>query len=151
MVVNPKTPSRLGVCKCRIVSPDTFTAEEWRVHEESDRRLAQQNQLLRDQGRDLWEKVHELEDRTRPPPSWARANVPEIPEGVRKKRGARDGHQAHHPPAPIRIDSYQDVNLERCSKCGEGLGEPFAIEGRLAEESVPGHVCVTNCRVGRYR
>jgi transposase len=139
------------VSKRHNVRPVSFTAEEWRAHEGSDRRLAQQNKLLRDQVADLSERVHELEGRAPPPPSWAKANVPEVPEEERKKRGAQDGHVAHHRPAPTRIDSVQDVELDRCPRCGDGLGEPFAIEERLVEEIVPGHVRVTNYRIGRYR
>ncbi len=86
-----------------------------------------------------------------PPPDWVKPNVPERPEEERKKRGAREGHEAHHRPPPPRIDETREVRLELCPRCGEGLGEPFAIEERVVEAIVPGHVRVTRFRIGRYR
>jgi hypothetical protein len=139
------------VSKRRQVRPVTFTADEWREHEALDRRREMENKLLRDQMTDLWEKIHELEGRSPPPPEWAKANVPERPEEERKKRGAVEGHEAHHRPPPIRIDATEEVRLKECPKCGEGLGRPFAIEERLVEAIVPGHVRVTKYRIGRYR
>lgn len=137
--------------KRRQVRPVVFTADEWRAHEAGDRRREQENQLLRDQVMDLFERIHALEGRTPPPPERARANVSERLEEERKKRGAVEGHEARHRPTPARIDAIEDVRLERCPRCGEGLGEPFAIEERVVEAIVPGHVRVTRYRIGRYR
>jgi hypothetical protein len=62
-----------------------------------------------------------------------------------------EGHEAHHRPAPPRIDATEEVRLESCPRCGEGLGRPFAIDERVVEAIVPGHVRVTRYRIGRYR
>ncbi|MGC2034913.1 MAG: IS66 family transposase [Thermoplasmata archaeon] len=137
--------------KRRNIRPVTFTADEWRTHEGEDRRREQQNQLLRDQMRDLWERIHALEGRSPPPPDWVKANALVRPEEERKKRGAVEGHEAHHRPAPPGIDATEEVCLENCPRCGEALGRPFAVEERLVEAIVPGHVRVTKYRIGRYR
>jgi len=139
------------VSKRRQVRPVTFTAEEWRGHEAQDRQREHQNQLLRNQMRDLWEKIHALEGRSPPPPDWVKANAPERPEEEHKKRGAVEGHEAHHRPAPPQIDAVEDVRLEECSRCGHAMGDPFTIEERVIEAIVPGHVRVTKYRIGRYR
>jgi hypothetical protein len=136
------------VSKRRNVRPVTFTAEEWRDHEAQDRRRAMENKLLRGELEDLHRRLDHLEERPPPPPDRVKANAP---EHEREKRGAREGHEAHHSPAMLRIDATEGVELQRCSKCGEELGAPFAIEERLVEEIVPGHVRVTNYRIGRYR
>jgi hypothetical protein len=132
------------VSKRRNVRPVTFTADEWREHlalDEQHRRTI----------RDLERRVAELEGRSPPPPAGVRANVPDRPEEGRKKRGAVEGHEAHHRPAPARIDTTEDVRLKACPGCGQRLGRPFAIEERLVEAIVPGHVRVTKYRIGRYR
>jgi hypothetical protein len=133
------------------VRPITFTAEDWLLHQKDDELIRRQNKLLRDQVALLYEKVHALEGRSAPLPDWVNANVPERPAEERKKRGAVEGHEAHHRPAPLRIDATEEVRLAACPRCGEGLGRPFAIEERLVEAIVPGHVRVTKYRIGRYR
>ncbi len=137
--------------KRRPVRPVVFTQDDWRNHLAEDDQLRRQGRLLREEVLRLSERIRQLEGRSPPPPDWALPNVPERPEEERKKRGAKEGHEAHHRPEPLRIDSTEDVRLEACPKCGEGLGEPFAIEERLVEAIVPGHVRVTKYRVGRYR
>ena len=137
--------------KRRNVRPITFSADEWRDHEAQDRRRDQQNQLLRDEVMELHRRIDELEGRSPPPPDWVKPNAPERPEEERKKRGAVEGHAAHHRPFPARIDETQEVRLEQCPRCGEGLGQPFAIDERVVEAIVPGHVRVTRYRIGRYR
>src|SRR4029077_17752937 len=77
--------------------------------------------------------------------------VPERPEEERKKRGAVEGHEAHHRPAPLKIEATGEVRLRECPKGGEGLGLPFDIEERVVEAIVPGHLRVTRYRIGRYR
>jgi hypothetical protein len=52
---------------------------------------------------------------------------------------------------PVRIDATEEVRLDACPRCGEALGRPFAIEERVVEAIVPGHVRVTKYRIGRYR
>ncbi|MGI0129707.1 MAG: IS66 family transposase [Thermoplasmata archaeon] len=121
-----------------------FTEEEWAAHRALDQRLRQKNA-------ELERRLAQLESRAPPPPDWAKANVPERSEEERKKRGAVEGHEAHHRPAPPRIDAVEEVRLESCPRCGEGLGSPFAIEERMVEAIVPGHVRVTQYRIGRYR
>ena len=137
--------------KRRQVRPVVFTADEWRAHEARDRQRELQNKLLRDQVTDLSQRIHALEGRSPPPPEWAKSNVPERSEEERKKRGTVEGHEAHHRPAPPRIDETQDVRPESCPRCGEALGRPFAVEERVVEAIVPGHVRVTKYRIGRYR
>lgn len=137
--------------KRRQVRPVAFTADEWRPHGAKDHQLEQENQLLRDQVHDIYDKIHALEGRSPPPPEWAKADVPERSDEERKKRGAVEGHEAPHRPAPSRIDETQDVRLESCPRCGEALGTPFAVEERVVETIVPGHVRVTKYRIGRYR
>jgi hypothetical protein len=139
------------VSKRRSVRPVTFTAEEWRAHLELDTRLREQNRIQRQLIARLEEKVDLLQGRLPPAPDWAKPNVPERSEEERKKRGAVEGHVAHHRPLPPRIDETQEVQLEQCPRCGEGLGAPFAIDERVVEAIVPGHVRVTKYRIGRYR
>jgi len=139
------------VSKRRQVRPVSFTADEWRAHESQDRRWELENTLLRDQVVDLSERIQAIEGRAPPPPDWVKPNVPERPEEERKRRGAVEGHEAHPRPAPLRIDATEEVRLRACPKCGEGLGRPFAVEERLVEAIVPGHVRVTRYRIGRYR
>jgi hypothetical protein len=139
------------VSKRRNVRPVTFTADEWREHEAQDQRRDLQNKLLRDEVELLHRRLDELEGRAPPPPDWVTPNVPERSEEERKKRGAKEGHEAHHRPSPTRIDATEEVHLEQCPRCGEGLGAPFAIDERVIEAIVPGHVRVTKYRVGRYR
>lgn len=137
--------------KRRRIGPVVFSEEEWRLHEESDRLLREQNRLQRQLVAQLEERIRVLEGRASPTPEWAKANVLERSEEERKKRGAVEGHEAHHRPAPPRIDETQDVRLESCPQCGGELGRPFAIEERVVEAIVPGHVRVTKYRIGRYR
>ena len=127
--------------KRRHVGPVVFTEEEWRAHLAEDRRIRE----------GLERRIAELEGRSPPPPDWVKPNVPERSEEERKKRGAVEGHEAHHRPPPSRIDETQDVRLEQCPQCSEGLGEPFAIDERVVEAIIPGHVRVTRYRIGRYR
>ena len=122
----------------------TFTEDEWAAHLASD-------EMLRQKIVQLEQRVAQLEARSAPPPDWVKPNVPERPEEERKKRGAREGHEAHHRPPPPHIDETQEVRLEQCPRCGEGLGAPFAIDERVVEAIVPGHVRVTRFRIGRYR
>lgn len=121
-----------------------FSEEEWRAHLalDEERRL---------QLRALQQRLAELENRTPPPPDWVKPNVLGRSDEERRKRGAREGHEAHHRPAPLRIDATEEIELERCPQCAERLGEPFAADERLVEEIVPGHVRVTRYRIGRYR
>ena len=128
----------------------TFTVEDWRAHEAKDRQREQQNKLPRDQVMSLSERIHALEGRAPPSLEWARANVVERPEEERKKRGAVEGHEAHHRPTPSRIDETQGVRLESCPRCGGALGDPFAIEERVVEAIVAGHVRVTKYQTGLY-
>jgi hypothetical protein len=135
-----------------------FTADGWRVHQKHDELVLEQNRLLQEQNGllrrlmgDLEEKVRLLENRQVAPPDWARPNVPERSEEERKKRGAVEGHEAHHRAAPPRIDAIEEIRLEVCPRCGEELGAPFTIEERAVEAIVPGHVRVTKYRIGRYR
>jgi hypothetical protein len=139
------------VSKRRQVRTVVLTQDEWRAIQETERLLREQIRLLRQMVARLEEQVRLLEGREPPPPDWVRANIPELPEAERQKRGAKEGHEAHHRPAPLRIDATEEVRLEACPKCGEGLGEPFAVEERLVEAIVPGHVRVTKYRIGRYR
>jgi hypothetical protein len=150
-VLNPGTASPLGVSMRRPVRPIVFSAEDWLLHQKEDQLIRRQNNLLRDQVALLYEKVHALEGRSAPPPDWVKANAPEPPEEERKKRGAVEGHEAHHRPLPLSIDEEQDVRLERYPHCRASLGHPFAIEERLVEAIVPGHVRVTRYRIGRFR
>jgi transposase len=139
------------VSKRRLVRPVSFTADEWREHETQDRRREHENKLLRDPVMDLYAKIHALEGRTPPPPDWVKPNVPESPEGERKNRGAREGHEAHHRPPPSVIHDTQEIRLASCPQCGDELGVPFEVDERLVEAIVPGHVRVTEYRIGRYR
>jgi hypothetical protein len=146
------------VSKRRQVQPVTFTAEGWRAHERHDELVLEQNRLLLEQNgllrrlmSGLEEKVRALEARATSPPDWVQPNLPERPEGDKKEQGAGNGQEAHNPPAPLRIDETQEVCLKACPQCGEGLGRPFAIDERLVEAIVPGHVRVTKYRIGRYR
>lgn len=106
--------------------------------------------------RDLTQQVELLRQaqlagasRLPPPPAWVKANVPR--DEAPKKRGAKEGHEAHHRPPPSRIDEEQEVELPSCPKCGEDLGDPFEVDERTVESIVPGHVRVTTYRIGRYR
>ncbi len=144
MVLLPGTASPLGVSKRRQVRPITFTTDEWRAHLALDEERSRQLAALK-------LRVAQLEARAAPAPDWVKPNVPERPEEERKKRGAVEGHEAHHRPAPPRIDETQEVRLRDCPQCGEALGRPFAIDERLVEAIVPGHVRVTRYRIGRYR
>jgi hypothetical protein len=146
------------VSKRRNTRPVTFSADEWRAHQRHDELVLEQNRLLLEQNgllrrlmESLEEKVRVLESRVTPAPEWAKANVPERIEDERGKRGAKDGHEAHHRPAPLRIDAIEDARLEECPRCGRAMGDPFAVEERLVEAIVPGHVRVTKYRIGRYR
>jgi hypothetical protein len=139
------------VSKRRQVRPVTFTADEWRAHEKSDEEIRQQNKLLRDQVIDLYDKIHAVAGRPPPPPDWVKPNVTERPEGESKKRGAREGHEAHHRSPPSIIHDTQEIRLAACARCGEDLGEPFQIDERIVEAIVPGHVRVTRYLIGRYR
>jgi hypothetical protein len=132
------------VSKRRRVGPVTFTEGEWLDHLALDQKRERQIRLLQ-------AELAQLRTRHSPPPDWVKANAPERPEEEPKKRGAVDGHEAHHRPAPLRIDEIQEVRLKVCPQCGEGLGQPFAIEERLVEAIVPDHVRVTKYRIGRYR
>jgi hypothetical protein len=132
------------VSKRRHVGSVAFSEEEWQAHLERDDRRERQLRALE-------AELAQLRARIPPPPEWAKPNTLDRPEEERRKRGARDGHEAHHRPAPLRIDSTEEVELERCPKCDDPLGEPFAVEERLVEAIVPGHVRVTRYRVGRYR
>jgi hypothetical protein len=141
------------------VRPVVFTPDEWRAHQKEDDLVLRRFKLLDHQNRVLRDRVAVLEERVRLlaereaslPPDWVKANVPERSEEERKKRGAVEGHEAHHRPAPARIDATEDVRLESCPRCGERIGRPFAIEERIVEAIVPGHVRVTRYRLGRYR
>jgi hypothetical protein len=139
------------VSKRRQVRPVVFTPDAWRNHQAEDDQLRRQGRLLREEVLRLSERIRLLEGRSPPPPDWALPNVPERPESEKKRRGAKEGHEAHHRPAPLRIDATEDVELQRCPRCGESLGEPFTVEERLVEAIVPGHVRVTKYRIGRYR
>ena len=132
ILLNPGRPSPLGVRRFGPPRLITFSEEEWAAHLASDEQLRQQIVQLE-------RRVAQLEQRATPPPEWAKPNVPERSEEERKKRGAVEGHEAHHRPPPSRIDETQDVPLEQCPRCGEGLGEPFAIDERVVEAIVPGH------------
>jgi hypothetical protein len=129
----------------------TFTPEAWRDHEAQDQRRDSENKLFRREVEDLHRRLDELEGRSPAPPDWVKANVPERSDQERKKRGAVEGHEAHHRPAPLRIDATEEVRLSACPKCGERMGRPFAVDERLVEAIVPGHVRVTKYRIGRYR
>jgi transposase len=122
----------------------TFTAEEWAEHLALDQRLREEIEALK-------RRVAQLEARWAAPPSWAKPNVPERAESERRKRGAVDGHEAHHRPSPLRIDETRDVRLSACPRCGGKMGRPFALDERLVEAIVPGHVRVTKYWIGRYR
>ncbi len=137
--------------KRRQVGPVSFSVDEWREHQRVDGLIREQNRILRQHVAALDEKIQLLEGRLPSPPDWVKVNVPGRPEEERKKRGAVEGHEAHHRPPPARIDETREVRLEQCPRCGEGLGEPFAIDERVVEAIVPGHVRVTRYRVGRYR
>lgn len=137
--------------KRRSVKGVVLTEPEWRGYLERERLLLQQNRLLRQLVARLEEKIRFLEGGGPVPPDWVRPNVPERPEEERKKRGAVEGHEAHHRPPPLRIDATEEVRLTACPRCGEGLGRPFAIDERMVEAIVPGHVRVTRYRIGRYR
>jgi transposase len=128
-----------------------LTQDEWELAQETERALREQIRLLRQIVARLEETIRVLEARPPPPPDWVQPNVPERPEEERGKRGAVEGHEAHHRPAPLRIDATQEVRLRDCPQCGEHLGRPFAIDERLVEAIVPGHVRVTRYRIGRYR
>jgi transposase len=132
------------VSKRRLVRPVSFSADEWRDH------LAQDEQL-RSEVRRLQTLLAQLEARHPPPPDWVKPNVPERPGGEPKKRGAREGHEAHHRPPPSVIHDTQEIRLASCPKCGEELGVPFEVDERIVEAIVPGHVRVTKYRIGRYR
>ena len=101
--------------------PITFTTDEWRAHLALDEERSRQLAALK-------LRVAQLEARAAPAPDWVKPNVPERPEEERKKRGAVEGHEAHHRPAPPRIDETQEVRLRDCPQCGEALGRPFAID-----------------------
>lgn len=130
--------------KRRLVGAVVFSAEEWRAHLAADdelrRRIVQ-----------LERRLSELERRSPPPPSWVKPSVSKLDDVPPLKRGAREGHEAHHRAPPPRIDDVQDVELTTCPHCGEDLGGPFAVDERTVEAIVPGHVRVTKYRIGRYR
>jgi hypothetical protein len=128
-----------------------LTQEEWRALQETEALLREQIRLLRQIVARLEERVELLEGRSPPPPDWVKANVPVPPVEERKKRGAREGHEAHHRSPPPRIDEEKEVCLTDCPSCGEELGAPFEINERTVEAIVPGHVRVTKYRIGRYR
>ncbi len=130
--------------KRRRVGPVSFSEEEWQAHLERDERRERQIRALQ-------AELAQLQARVPPPPDWVKPNVPEPSVEERKKRGAREGHEAHHRPAPLRIDATEEVDLAECPGCGDPLGEPFAVDERLVEAIVPGHVRVTRYRIGRYR
>ena len=103
--------------------PVTFTAEEWRTHLELDARLREQNRIPRQSIARLDENLEFLQGRLPPAPDWVKPKVPERLEEERKKRGAVEGHEAHHRPPPPHIDETGEVRLEQGPRCGEGSGE----------------------------
>src|ERR1700686_701419 len=137
--------------KRRHVGPVIFTEEEWRLHQEMDELLRKQNRIQPQLVARLEEKIRILEGRLPPPPDWVKPNAAQRSEEKRRKRGAVEGHEAHPRPAPLRIDATEEVRLSDRPKCGERMGRPFAIDERLVEAIVPGHVRVTKYRIGRYR
>lgn len=142
------------------MSPVVFSADEWRQHQKDDELLQRQNQLLRDQIFDLFTKLASLEKklaaelvegRKLPPPDWVKPNVERSPEEDPKKRGAKEGHEAHHRPPPESIHETREASLPACPRCGDALGDPFEVDERPIESIIPGHVRVTLWRIGRYR
>ena len=101
---------------------------------------------------EVLEAAFREQSRRPPPPPWAKANTPKPPEGERNKPGAKEGHEAHHRPAPSgeSADVELALKLRHCA-CGEELGEPFAWTDRWVDKLVPGHVEHRHYRVAHYR
>ena len=121
-----------------------LSREEWESHLAEDERV-------RRRVAELEAKLAAQDGRAPPPPSWVKANVEMPPEGQRKKRGAKFGHEPHHRPPPPLVHETVDVTTPECPDCGDDLGAPFAFDDHLVEAIVPGHVRVTRYRIGRYR
>jgi hypothetical protein len=123
----------------------TFTADEWRDHLAEDERI-------RARVAELERLVADQENRRAPPPAWAKANTPKLPDGERGAPGAKEGHEAHHRPLPTVDQDTLEVTLrQRACACGEEFGEPFDWTDRWVEKIVPGHVQRHHYRVAHYR
>ena len=94
----------------------------------------------------------ELQEARRSPlPTWVKPNVKREGTESSHKRGAKMGHEAHHRPPPEKIDETRKAELDACPDCGGPLEGPFEWDEHTVESIIPGHVRITQWRIGRYR
>lgn len=116
--------------------------------------LARLQHRIEEQDKEIERLRHLLElqeGRRSPPPPWVKPNVKKEGEESSHKRGAKNGHEAHHRPPPEQIDETREAELNAYPDCGGPLEGPFEWDEHTVESVIPGHVRITKWRIGRYR